>query len=286
MTIQMDTKALWNMLNEKFEQDKTFSKEIEDFVSFYGTKFVTVANSEEKRTIAAEIIEDVINSQFFHGYYLQHNLILEDDSKREVFLENFWIMTPGVMRNNIGRVMEINFGENWFLQKGTENVNLRVLNELPEAFDVFRVILREAANFGAYKATLDYPLYESLVQPNDDFVFGSPFELHFLNPQVFIQAHAYSNQHELWDVFLADNGQSESQWAGSIHLSSIPTGTDLDTYILTVSLSNSISEGEKLGIVNLLCEQLPSEIRNVVQLRVFHLSELDTYMLTKPQEVK
>lgn len=278
MTIPMDSQALWNMLNEKFKQDSSFAKEIESFVSFYGTKFVNSAISGEKKAIAAEIIEDVINSQFFHGYYLQYNLILEDDSKREIFLENFWIMTPGVMRSNIGRVMELNFGENWFLQKGIESVNLRVLNEIPEAFDVFRVILREAANFGAYKATLDYPLYESLVQENEDFIFGSPFELHFLNPQVFIQAQAFSNQHELWDVFLADNGQSESQWAGSIHLSSIPTGTDLDNYILTVSLSNSISEGEKLGIVNSLCEQLPSEVRNVVQLRVFHLSDLDTYM--------
>lgn len=285
MTILKDTQAIFDMLEEKYEKDSSFSKEMDNFATFYGSKFVNTADNEEKRSIAAEIIEDIISSQFFHGYYLQHNLILEDDTKREIFLENFWIMTPGNMRNNMGQVMELNFGKDWFLQKGTESVNLRVLNDIPEAFDVFRTILREASNFGAFKATMDYPLYESLVQPNEEFVFGSPFELHFLNPQVFLQADAYSNQLELWNVFLADNGQRQTEWAGSVQLSSIPKGSDLMDYILIVSLSNKIREEEKLNIVNSLVEQLPSEIRDAVQIRVYHLSDLDTYMLKKTQEV-
>ncbi|MFJ7953413.1 hypothetical protein ACIQZG_18060 [Lysinibacillus sp. NPDC096418] len=56
-------------------------------------------------------------------------------------------------------------------------------------------------------------------------------------------------------------------------------------YILIVSLSNKIREDEKLSIVNSLVEQLPNEIRDAVQIRVYHLSDLDTYMLKKPQEV-
>ncbi|MFJ7890531.1 hypothetical protein ACIQYL_20940 [Lysinibacillus xylanilyticus] len=272
----IDSKQIWDKLNAKMKNDADFAKEMEDFVEFYARKFVRAAKSEEKQKTATEIIEEVIYSQIFHGYYLQSNLIANEKKGSETFLDVFWQNPPGVTLNQIGQVMKLNFQENWHLQKGIESVNVRVLNEIPEAFDIFGMILLEAANFGAFKATIECKKYEGKVNDTKEFVFGSPYDLQFINPQIFIEARYYSNEHELWDMFLVDTGIKESQWIGSIHLSTIPSNSE-SFYLLTVSISDLITEDEKMQALSLITSKLPQQIKDKVQIRLYNLSDLDVF---------
>ncbi|SPU40612.1 Uncharacterised protein [Lysinibacillus capsici] len=274
----IDQKKIWNILNSKTKKNPAFAKEVEELNLFYSRKFVRAAQGEEKQTIATEIIGDIISAQIFHGFFLQHNLIANEKVGNESFLEAFWENPPGITRNHIGEVMQLNFGKDWHLQHGIEKVNVRVLNEIPEAFDIFRDILIESANFGAYKATTESEKYLGTVKHNDEYLFGSPYDIHFINPQIFIQAQYYSNENEIWDVFSGNTGVKESQWLGTVQLIKIPNANEI-MYILTVSLSDLINTDEKMQALDLITNKLPKNIRDIVQIRLYHLSDLDTFTI-------
>lgn len=274
----IDQKKIWNILNSKTKKNPAFAKEVEELNLFYSRKFVRAAQGEEKQTIASEIIGDIISAQIFHGFFLQHNLIANEKVGNESFLEAFWENPPGITRNHIGEVMQLNFGKDWHLQHGIEKVNVRVLNEIPEAFDIFRDILIESANFGAYKATTESEKYLGTVKHNDEYLLGSPYDIHFINPQIFIQAQYYSNENEIWDVFSGNTGVKESQWLGTVQLIKIPNANEI-MYILTVSLSDLINTDEKMQALDLITSKLPKHIRDIVQIRLYHLSDLDTFTI-------
>ncbi|MCM3390570.1 hypothetical protein LG296_19660 (plasmid) [Ureibacillus chungkukjangi] len=280
MAIATDEKKLWKYLNDKYENNKEFRNEVTEVIRFYGSKLMNVADTEEKRELVTEIVEECILGQYFHGYFLLTRLIEESQLQEEqVFLDEFWATPPGMMQNNIGDVMSYQFEKEWAYHKELEKYNLRVLKELPDGFDIYREILLETANYGAYKAVLENDLYKGNIEDEKSNLmhFGNPIDLQFMNPQVFLQAQYYSTQHEFWDVFKKANGESESSWIGTVHLSSIPTEIhDNDVlYILNISLADIVRLDEKARIVEALCKQLPEQITSSMQLRLYHLSDLE-----------
>lgn len=268
-------------LKAKINNEKSFKKEVQSIVDYYGSKFVNVQKSEEDRNTAAELIEDIIVSQIAHGYFLVANELAEDkieDDRPKTFEKEFWDMSPGLMRNSAGIVARQLFGDNWFMGIGIESVNLRVLQALQHSFNLYLTILEETAMYGAFLAISEDENYKKEEENHDlgEVLLGNPLDIHFLNPQVYMQYGFYSNQHESWELFLGNSSSRQEKWIGSIHLSIIPEISTAekkeDSYYLNIMLEDVIMEHEKSYICKEVIKRLPEKIQNTVQFRVYHLA--------------
>ena len=274
--LKIQFESVIEILKVKTKKDPGFNKELGEFVSFFGSKFVNAQPDEVKKEIAANLIEDVIFAQVAHGYWLFANELAEDkvnDGRAKTFESKFWQNTPGLIRNITGIVALQIFKENWFMAIGSEEINLRILQELPDSFNLYLSILEETAIFGGYLALRDDDNYKPLSEENDmpEILLANPKDITYINPQVYMQYGFFSNQHENWELILGATGKREERWIGTVHLSSIPTDGDSKTYYLNIMLDYMLMAHEKSRICKTIIQRLPQEIQETVQFRVYHL---------------
>lgn len=270
-------KEVFQYLNDKLKSDKNFEKNVNDLIEYYGAKFLATIQNSENVDEGAEIIEQVMYAQIYHGFYLQRELMIESDNSPEeerIFMDRFYTLPPGVMLNEIGPIMKKNFGGNYYMRKGNEAINIKVLNEFPNAFELYRAILLEVCNFGAYLAVLDYPKYEPSLENQEGYLLGNPFDLNILNPQIFMQAMAYSEQHEMWELYRLKNGENELQWYGTIYYTKIPD-QDTTAHYLQFMISDLVRSNEKDAIIEKIFYRLPEDIQKHIQIRRYDVSNLD-----------
>lgn len=274
-----------NKLRDKYEQDVYFNQELENLTIFYGRKLLALTSNENVHEIIENTISNVIRSQFFQGYYVMSN-ILEDEEVE--FTDNVWTLPKGIVRNQIRTMLDNLFNDteyNWIDNDVANSFALVMLNELEKGFEVVEGIKYEVALFGAYKAFLEDSRYS--VAPSEkvnDFKLGDPFDLNYINHQVYMEAKHYAEQHEFWDLFLTGKQNQDNSWCGTVHLSTFPTEEDKKFYILSLNLSNVIRDEEKMILAETISKRLPSEITDVLQIRLYHTTELDFLGLTDKEE--
>lgn len=270
-------KEVFQYLNEKLKTDNKFEQSVKDLIEYYGAKFLTAIQTVENVDEGVEIIEQVMYAQLYHGFYLQRQLMIESDSSPEgeqIFMDKFYTLPPGVMLNEIGSIMKQNFGGNYYMRKGNEAINIKVLNDFPNAFEIYRTILLEVCNFGAYLAVLDYPKYEPSFENQEGYLLGNPFDLNILNPQIFMQAMAYSEQHEMWELYRLKNGENEVQWYGTVYYTKIPD-QETAVHYLQFMISDLVRSNEKDAIIEKIFLKLPEDIQRSIQIRRYDVSNLD-----------
>lgn len=269
-----------NLLKDKMKKDEDFNKTIAAIVSYYGTKFVSFFDSDDERVIATEIIEDVIFVQITHGYWLMKNeLELDKDVEdaEKLFPKDFWNMTENIMRNGTGPNMQTLFGDEWYRSPGNKSVALRVLNQLPHGFDRYSLVLEQTAIFGGYIALrydseYDAEKFEKVKEETaQPMLFASPYDIHFITPEVFIQFDMYSSEYESWNLFLSATSKQEEKWIGTAQLISIPLGAEKFQYTFMVSIENVLKEYEKSLICKELISRMPKQMQNDVQFRFYPL---------------
>ncbi|MGE7983811.1 hypothetical protein [Solibacillus sp. NPDC093137] len=268
-----------NLLKDRMKKDKDFNKSIAAVVSYFGTKFVSYFNSDDDRAVATEIIEDVIFAQITHGYWLMKNeLEIDKDvaDSDKIFPKDFWNMTENIMRNGTGPNMQALYGDEWFRSPGTQSVALRVLNQLPHGFDHYSLVLEQTAIFGSYIALryegeYDAEKFEKEKESAQPMVFASPYDIHFITPEVFIQFDMYSSEFESWNIFLSATSKQVEKWIGTAQLISIPLGAEKFQYTLMVSIENVLKEYEKSLICKELISRMPKQMQNDVQFRFYPL---------------
>lgn len=287
--LQNQGSLIWESLNNRIEQDEEFKTLYANFKGFYIRKFLGVAKTSEQKDKLIELIGTTVNTQFFHGYSIMENVLtdIQNDAEMKEFWEkNIFSFTEGQLRNQIGGIMADLFSDvpdKWYMNIEAVQNSRIILRDYHIIFDLYQETLNEIANFGAYQAILHSELYQPYtdsIPKLTDFLLGNPYELEFLNPQVFMKAQFYSTQHELWDLFGVLDKNNDNQWLGEIHLSLIPTDIENNkSYILHATLLNTIQEEERNAILIAVTSRLPDDIRALVQIRLVVAEQMEVVVL-------
>lgn len=277
------------ILENKLKTDENFQQVYRDLNFFYSKKIIQQAKTTEQRETFIEIMENTVTQQFYHGYYLM-SLLDRDLQNSPENLENYLLyykLPIGMLQREIGSVMNNAFSkqdERWFMNEPIRKYNTYLLKELPDIYEVYQTILKEVACYGAFVYMIDQEIYSP---PEEDknvgiLLLGYPYDIKFVNPQVYIKASYYSEEHEIWDVFKLGDGRTEDNWVGTIHISAIPLGDDgKERVILNFSLSVDIRLDERNLIIYNLYQSLPEPITKDAEVRVYTLNDVDIVTIPK-----
>lgn len=271
----------------KYENDLDFNNELDDLIIFYGRKLLSLTNVSTTREMIESSIENVIKNQYFHGCYTMTKILADNEIE---FDDKTWSLPKGILQNEV-RVfinklfIDIDIEFDWADNNVINQFGLQMLKELEFGFDVVEVIKYEVAAFGAYKALLEDPRYKGPQnKATEDMLLGNPFDVEFINFQVFMQAQFYSSEHELWDLFEVGKGIQDNVWCGTAHLSSIPQNNDEKSYILSINLLNTIRPEERMLISESIAKRLPDYITDSLQIRLYHTTEMEFLTLHSKED--
>jgi len=265
---------VYSMLKGQIETDVEFKKEIQKLYYFYERKLMFHAKSEEAVILIREKLEDVVFSQYFQGYYIM-SLILSDEET--VLEDSVWSLERGVTRNEIPKfVVEVFSQEvvDWTTTELGHNFGMDVLQLIEPAFDIVKQLRIDLANYGAFKAFVADERY--IGAPNDDpsnSLLGSVDDFEFLTPQVYMKAQFVTSTQEILDLYNWSS-VNDNMWVGAATLSIINV-EEHSIYFLEIKLANSISNDEKMDITNEIIGKLPVDIRELVQVRLYHIEDIE-----------
>ncbi|MDQ0273509.1 hypothetical protein [Cytobacillus purgationiresistens] len=276
---QIDTtyNTVYNHLLEKFNNDIDFQNEIQYLIHFYGKKLMNFTKNDEQKLLVEVSSEKLIKSQFFQGYFIMKT-ILEDDQME--LGEKIWTVNPGIIRNELPILLEQTYSnsvEDWYKTDVGHQVSFELIQVFSDVFDLVKQIRKDISIYGCYKAVIEDPRYSGFNETSEhQFLLGDPMDLDFLNPQVYMQAEFITEEQEFWDLYNWSSSQnSVSKWIGSIQLSSIPQDNDSFFYLIQFTLSNTILEEEKQGIIQKVHKRLPQDVLSTLQIRYYSASELN-----------
>ena len=269
---------VYNILQKRYNEDTDFRESIDSLTRFYGRKLVGFAKNEEQEALVLAEFEDVVKSQFFHGFYLM-TAILEDVETD--FPADIWRLRKGMVRNEIPLLIRSVFveeGSSWSVTEVGREFGLAILDVMEPGYEIVKRLREEVTLYGAYQAFIQDDRYRGVeAEESTDTLLGNPFDLEFLSPQVFMQAQFQTEQHEIWDLFFWSS--QENTWLGSVHLSKLPTDA-MTVFLMECTLSNQLIYFEKSDIVDTLVSRLPQDVQNTVQVRVYHANDLEV-LVTK-----
>lgn len=264
---------IMDTLRKQYQTNKHFRDELDNLSLFYGRKFINKTKDEEERLSIIKQMDDMVKSQFFQGYYIMKSILLDKETSLP---QDVWSLNPGLVRNEIPLLFADIFKDsqdNWHLTDVSQNIGLDLVQRFNNVYDVVKQTRKDLALYGAYKAFIDDDRYQS--QPNNNqssMILGSPFDLTFLSPQVYMQAQFFTTEQEIWDLNLWSS--LGTKWVGSIHFSRIPYD-QVTLFLLQISVSEVIQENEKYELLEKSLENIPQEIKSVMQVRVQHVRELE-----------
>lgn len=266
---------VWHELKDKFDQDPIFTSEIELLLYFYARKFISRSKSNDQTTYIEKNLSDLIKSQFFQGYYVMKSMLLDEETELP---EDVWTLNNGIVRNELPILMETIFKDNpsdWYRTDLGQSIGMKIIQEFDDVYDLVLQMRKDVALYGSYKAFIGDVRYQVPEQSNENLVFGNPFDLNFINPQIYMQAQFSTNEQEIWDLYFWSSMKQSRVWIGSIHFSIIPANEDQSIYLLQYTISETIAQLESYEILDYLMAKLPSHIKDLLQTRVYHVRELE-----------
>ncbi|WP_028393945.1 hypothetical protein [Bacillus cihuensis] len=261
-------------LKNEFESNEDFRKEIDNFIFFYGYKFMSQCKTESQEKLVQESVNDLIKSQYFQGYYIMTTLLNDSDQK---FPETVWSTPKGMLRNEIPLFIETVFegSDEWYKTELSHNITMNLIQSMDGLYDLIKQTRKDVALYGAYKAFIQDKRYKgNQAETSRQMNLGNPFDIFFLNPQIYMQAKFFTEEQEIWDLYTW-TAFNNSKWVGTIRFSSFSNENNTPFYILEVSLSNFISHSEKIEIVNNLLNSLSDTIKASLQTRLYHVENME-----------
>ena len=265
---------VYNYFQEQFKNNLEFREEINELYLFYRRKLLLHAKQNHQQDLIEYDFEEVVKSTIFNGYYIM-KLILSD--KDTVLSDDDWMLNPGTARNEIPKFLKSINNDNALDWKTEINhrFSMEVLNSIESAYDLTKSLIREIAEYGAFKAFIEDTRYKGSINSEESsLLLGNSNDLYFLSPQVYTVPSFVTLQHEIWDLFFWSSLNKED-WVGTVHLSKLPTDEDKLIYLIEFNISDLIMEAEKMEIIEKMVSNLPLEIRSALQIRLYNVSQLD-----------
>ncbi|MFD5853585.1 hypothetical protein ACFWGC_25975 [Cytobacillus pseudoceanisediminis] len=269
-------------LRKQYQTNKHFRDELDNLSLFYGRKFMNKTNDEEERLSIIKQMDDMVKSQFFQGYYIMKSILLDKETSLP---QDVWSLNPGLVRNEIPLLFADIFKDspdNWHLTDVSQNIGLDLVQRFNNVYDLVKQTRKDLALYGAYKAFIEDDRYQSQTDNNQSsMILGNPFDLTFLSPQVYMQAQFLTEEQEIWDLNLWSS--LGTKWVGSIHFSRIPHD-QMTLFLFQFSVSEVIQENERYELLEKSLENIPQEIKSLMQVRLHHVRELEVVLPLKKNE--
>lgn len=242
---------------------------------FYGRKFIANARNKEQEQYVENNIDILVKSKFFQGYFVMKSMLLDSETN---FPEEVWTLNKGIIRNELPILIESIFNTNneeWYRTEQGQSIGMKLVQLFDVSiFDLVRQTRKDIALYGAYKAFIEDERFQNITTQETNYYFGDPFELVFINPQVYMQAQFLTNEQEIWD-FIYKASMRNKSWIGTIQLSEIPDTQGQKFFLLQLTISETVLRDEKYEILNNLLSVLPENIRSVLQTRIYHVNEIE-----------
>jgi hypothetical protein len=266
---------VWQHLKDKFDNDLDFQDELHGFFTFYARKFILKAKNTEQQEYIEKNLYDLVKSQFFQGYYVMKVILADQETELP---EEIWALNPGIVRNEVPILMDNLYQDNpeqWYQTDVAKSIGMELVKHFDDVYELLRQMRKDIALYGAFKVFIEDDRYQNTQPIKEEFIFGNPFDLLFLNPQIYMQAQFKTGEQEIWDLYWWSATKQSGAWIGSIQLSSISTNEEQSMYLLQFSISETVVDHEKYEILNTVMEILPDEIKALLQTRVLHVREFE-----------
>ncbi len=264
---------IMDTLRKQYQTNKHFRDELDNLSLFYGRKFINKTKDEEERLSIIKQMDDMVKSQFFQGYYIMKSILLDKETSLP---QDVWSLNPGLVRNEVPLLFANIFKDspdNWHLTDVSQKIGLDLVQRFNNVYDLVKQTRKDLALYGAYKAFIEDDRYQNQTDNNQSsMILGNPFDLTFLSPQVYMQAQFFTSEQEIWDLNLWSS--LGTKWVGSIHFSCLPD-EQLTLYLLQFTVSETIQEMERYEILEKVLDNIPNEIKSLMQIRIHHVRELE-----------
>ncbi|MFP7442571.1 MULTISPECIES: hypothetical protein [Bacillus] len=263
---------VWNHLKRQFDQDPEFVEELESLIHFYGRKFLLKASDQEQRNLIESKLPELVKSQFFQGFYIMRSILLDEETHLP---EDVWTSPLGIVRNEIPLLFDSIFKNNndWIQTEMGQTIGMQLIQGFDGVYDLIQQMRRDISLFGAYKAFIEDSRYKPNTSP-EKLLLGEPFDLCFLNPQVYMKTQFLTSEQEIWDLYFWSSMNHSEGWVGSLQLSKIPLDGQ-EMYLLQFLAGESLILDEVYEILNKVIGQLPSQVKGMLQTRLCHVKEMN-----------
>lgn len=271
MTVLMTKNTLAERLKERHRNDATFREMVENITVFYGRKVMRFAKEPADKEYVEEKMLEVISAQFLQGYFIMENLLSDPDFSLN---DSVWGLSKGSLRNAVYPLLEEvmqDSGVQWQQSDVERAFTKRVIDNFYDAYEVMQQLRIDVLTLGAYNSLIEQEQYQEPQAIEHTLKLGNPFDLNFLNPQVYMQSDYTTETSEKWVLFQAEQVKG-SQWVGDIQLSnrSMIPGT-VQNY-LQLSLSVLMDPNDQTDIINKMASQIPDAEKGNTILEVHYVT--------------
>jgi hypothetical protein len=273
-------------LKKKFEESAIFRDKLMEYTFFYGKKFISFLPADENFTIKfQERIEEVVKSQYYQGYYLMLEVIEDSETKID---ETFLRQEDGLIRNEVPRIMKEALStdfQNIIKTSLSHKFTMWMIQHTENVFDLISQSLFDLTCLGAYEALLDYKKRSVLLDDVDivNCHLGSPTDLVYLNPQIYMTLLTKTSEVEIWDLYEWSSINSENT-VGSVSFLSL--SLDPKRYFLEFKISNRIIQFEQDNLIKTCVNMIQKNgiDTSLLNLRTYSYSDFKDLYIPKKTE--
>jgi len=271
-TVTEEKEVIVELLKNRYKTDKDFGKVIDEVSFYYGRKLMSFATETEDQRFVEDKILEVVSDQFFLGYFLMDQILKDPEFELE---ESYWKLAKGYVRNGIFPMLEsIMEGSDvqWQQSAAEKNFTKRVVSKFYDAYDIMVQLRKDVLALGAYFAFIEHPNYKGAEQPAHSLRLANPFDLTFINPQVFMQPKYATENVEKWGLFQAESLKG-GQWVGEIQLERrVNPQAEKENY-LEIKISNLLEQNDITDIINKMILKMPAEEHSFTSIKYYLVSD-------------
>lgn len=235
-------------LKDLFEHNHDFKADFLGVFNFYSQKFYRVIKNEEDKRKFDEAFFEATKSQFYNGYYLTREIMLDENSN---FPDEFFTQPIGYLTEEIPHILRqaLQDSVNEVIRTElTQKFIMWLLQNFEDVYDLIKQTIFDIACLGARQAFLDTKEDKGL-QSTSEPVEGwlsNLNDIEFLTPQVFLTPIVKNELAESWELHYWSSLNNSSK-AGDVTILKIKN-EEKETYLINIGLHQSLYETERQRI--------------------------------------
>lgn len=277
-----EKEVIVELLKNRYKTDKEFERVIDEVSLYYGRKIMSFATETEDQRFVEDKILEVVSDQFFLGYFLMDQIFRDPEFVLE---DSYWSLAKGFVRNGIYPMLESMMEESevqWQQSAAEKNFTKRVVSSFYDAYSIMVQLRKDVLALGAYYAFIENPKYQGAELPEHTLRLANPFDLTFINPQVFMQPKYATENVEKWGLFQAETVKG-GQWVGEIQLERRLTPQAENENYLEIKISNLLEQNDITDIINKMILKIPAEEHSFTSIQYYLVSEKKDFVLNNSE---
>lgn len=279
INVKEEQEIIAETLKSRYKTDENLKQMIKEVNLFYGRKVMSFAKEPEDKEFVEKHMLQVVSDQFALGYYIMTEILNDPEFQLD---EKAWNLGKGFVRNTVYGLLTTvmqESGVQWQQSETERQFTKRVVASFYNAYDIMVQLRKDVLALGAYYAFIESERYQEPAKQEHELMLATPYDLTFLNPQVYMQGEEVLENLEKWSVYQAEYVKG-AQWVGDIQLTKKKRETgELENH-LDILLSYVIDQNERTDIINQMISKIPIDEHSRTVIQFYLISEQETYYLS------